>query len=103
MPNVPLDTLEGSVSRQLKHTDRREWHISRRAVVAKARQFVRTYVAKENVPITICLMFYIRIISRQDRFPYYAKMTCSVIIPDNQFGGIKGYYLPVCRCDISHT
>ena len=58
MPNVPLDTLEGSVSRQLKHTDRREWHISRRAVVAKARQFVRTYVAKENVPITICLMFY---------------------------------------------
>ena len=33
--------------------------------------------------------------SRQDRFPYYAKMTCSVI-PDNQFGGIKGNFLPVC-------
>ena len=26
--------------------------------------------------------------SLADRFPYYTKMTCSVIIPDNQFGGI---------------
>ena len=24
MPNVPLDTLKGSVSGQLKHTDRRD-------------------------------------------------------------------------------
>ena len=43
MLNVPLDILEGSVSGQLKHTDRREWHISRRGKVAKTGQCVRTY------------------------------------------------------------
>ena len=49
MPNVPLDTLKGSVSGQLKHTDRREWHISGRGMVKRDSLYVRTYVAKENV------------------------------------------------------
>ena len=48
MPNVPLDTLEG-VSGRLKHTDRREWHISRRGMVKRGSLYVRAYVAKENV------------------------------------------------------
>ena len=44
MTNAPLDTLEGSVSGQLNHTDRREWHISRRGMVKRGSLYVRTYV-----------------------------------------------------------
>ena len=49
MPNVPLDTLEGSLSGQLKHTDRREWHISRCGTVKRGSLYLRGYVAKGTI------------------------------------------------------
>ena len=45
MPNVPLDTLEGSVSGQLKHTDRRAHQPMRNS---EAGQFVPTWLRCEG-------------------------------------------------------